>query len=569
MTSSVTSRGASMNVHGPRGRTRALIVGSGIAGLTTALELGDCMVITRSELGDGSSRWAQGGIAAALGEGDAPDRHAADTLTVSSGLSVPAIVEMITAAAPERVRWLQHLGAELDLDGDGMLALGREAGHSDRRIVHAGGDATGAAVMQALVAAVRERPDITVLEHQHVRDLVRADGQVVGVTTTGPRGGSEVLLADAVVLATGGIGRVYARTTNPVEATGDGLAMALRAGAIIRDPEFVQFHPTALDATHDPLPLLTEALRGEGAHLVDAAGRRYLVGEHPDAELAPRDVVARANWRQRRRGPIYLDARMIGDDFPTRFPTVFRAAMAAGIDPRRQPIPTTPAQHYHIGGIRTDGHGRTSLPGLFACGEAASVGLHGANRLASNSLVEGLVMGARVAGAIGHQGSRTIDPRRLQVPAPPTHAASPNSTREGGAAATVTRRDVTSHIDIPDLDGGGAADAIARLREVMWEHGGLLRHADGLRAALEELDHLTPELARDDVGRNLAVVAEVVLRAALARDGSRGGHHRIDHPENEPGPGRHTLVQRDDVPHVPLDGSAGLGGSDIRREVAS
>ncbi len=551
MTPPVTTRGASMNVHGPRGHARALIIGSGIAGLTTALELGDCTVVTRSDLGDGSSRWAQGGIAAALGEGDAPDRHAADTLTVSSGLSVPAIVEMITAAAPERVRWLQELGAELDLDGDGTLALGREAGHSDRRIVHAGGDATGAAVMQALVAAVRERPDITVLEHRHVRDLVRANGRVVGVTAAGPGGEPEVLFADAVVLATGGIGRVYARTTNPVEATGDGLAMALRAGAVIRDPEFVQFHPTALDATPDPLPLLTEALRGEGAHLVDADGRRYLVGEHPDAELAPRDVVARANWRQRRRGPIYLDARLIGDDFPTRFPTVFRATMAAGIDPRTQPIPTTPAQHYHIGGIRTDGHGRTSVTGLFACGEAASVGLHGANRLASNSLVEGLVMGVRVADAIGQQRVRAIDPAHLEVPAPtgtpPTGMASPGPVRDADAVA----------------------DAIARLREVMWEHGGLLRHADGLRSALQDLDRLTSVLERDAVGRNLGVVAGVVLRAALAREGSRGGHHRIDHPDTEPGPGRHTLVQRDDIPHLPLAGSAVLDGRDDRHEVAS
>ncbi len=526
-----------MNVHRPRGHARALIIGSGIAGLTTALELGDCTVVTRSGLGDGSSRWAQGGIAAALGPGDAPARHAADTLTVSSGLSVPTIVEMITAAAPERVRWLQRLGAELDLDDDGAPALGREAGHTERRIVHAGGDATGPAVMRALVAAVRERDDISVLEHRCALDLVRSGDRIVGVVAANADGRSELLLADAVVLATGGIGRVYARTTNPVEATGDGIAMALRAGAVIRDPEFVQFHPTALDATRDPLPLLTEALRGEGAHLIDAHGRRYLVTEHPDAELAPRDVVARANWRAQRRGPIFLDARMIGTSFPTRFPTVFAAAMAAGIDPRLQPIPTTPAQHYHVGGIRTDGHGRTSVPGLFACGEAASAGLHGANRLASNSLVEGLVMGSRAAAAIGQL--ITVRSRRpLEIPA-----------RQA------------SH--------GSAAAAIEQLRALMWEHAGLQRDAAGLTVALGQIEGLGATLELDPVGRNLVAVAAIIVRAALEREGSRGGHHRSDHPLPEPGPGRHTIVQHAAVAHVTLERFESRAAVDIRSEVAS
>jgi L-aspartate oxidase len=272
----------------------------------------------------------------------------------------------------------------------------------------------------------------------------------------------------------------------------------------------------------------------------------------------------RANWRQQRRGPIYLDARMIGAAFPDRFPTVFRATMAAGIDPRREPIPTTPAQHYHIGGIRTDRHGQTSVAGLFACGEAASVGLHGANRLASNSLVEGLVMGARVAAAIGQMpAARASNPARLEVPVRTTGAAAPG-TRRDAPRHTPDHTDHTDH-----TDHAAAADAVAELRHLMWEHGGLLRHADGLRTALREVDRLTPALERDAVGRNLAVVGAVILRAALARDGSRGGHHRIDHPEPETGPGHHTLVLRDDIPHVPLAASVGLDGLDVRHEVAS
>ncbi len=517
----------------PRAHGEAIVVGSGIAGLTAALELGACTLLTRSSLGAGASRWAQGGIAAAVGPGDTPAAHAADTLAVGGGLSVASVVELVTTAAPDRVHWLHRLGAELDVATGGSFVLGREAGHGCRRIVHAGGDATGAAAMRALVAAVRDRPDIEVLEHRQALDLVRADGRVVGVTWSGPDGRRDVALGPAVVLATGGIGRVYARTTNPPEATGDGLAMALRAGAAIRDPEFVQFHPTALDAPDDPVPLLTEALRGEGALLVDGDGRRYLASVHPDAELAPRDVVARANWHRQQLGPIHLDARGIGAAFPTRFPTVFAACMAVGIDPRRVPIPTTPAQHYHVGGIGTDSHGRTSIPGLYACGEVASTGLHGANRLASNALIEGLVMGSRVAAAI----TRTpAAPGRVRGPEVPADSL---------------------------LGPSGAAEpaAVDTLRALLWEHGGLVRTEDGLTAALEELARLAPALAGDATGRNLVLVAEVVLRAALARRESRGAHHREDHPGTTPGPGTHTVVRRPTLPHVPL--------STLEQEIAS
>jgi L-aspartate oxidase len=519
-------------VNGPGHTPNALIVGSGIAGLTAALELGHCTVVTKTALGEGSSRWAQGGLAAAIGPGDSPAGHAADTRGVSSGLTVDDVVEMVTGDAPGRIRWLEALGAGFDLATDGTLALGREAGHRARRIVHAGGDATGAAVMRALVAAVLARPDIEVLEQHRAIDLIRADGRIVGVTTAGPDGRVRVLTAAAVVLATGGIGRVFARTTNPAEATGDGLAMALRAGARVRDPEFVQFHPTALDSTLDPLPLLTEALRGDGATLVDAAGHRYLTGRHPDAELAPRDVVARANWAAQQLGPIFLDTRLIdgapgadrGAGFTERFPTVFAACMAAGIDPRREPVPVTPAQHYHVGGILTDGSGRTDLPGLYACGEAASVGLHGANRLASNSLVEGLVLGGRVAASI---------------------AGTPATPRSHRSAPEIP-------IAPPEPDTSDDESAIARLRATMWRHGGLVRDADGLTDAIESAATLRPALDASITGRNLAAVADLVLRAALARQESRGGHHRADHPTRLPGPGTHTVVQ-DPAPHQPLE----------------
>jgi L-aspartate oxidase len=499
----------------------ALIVGSGIAGLTAALELGHCTVVTRSSLGEGASRWAQGGLAAAIDPTDSPADHADDTRAVSSGLTIDALVDAVTADAPGRVRWLQELGTGFDLGDDGSLALGREAGHRTHRIVHAGGDATGAAVMRALVTAVRRRPDIEVLEHHRAVDLIRAGDRVVGVTLVGADGATTARTARAVVLATGGIGRVFARTTNPAEATGDGFAMAWRAGAELRDPEFVQFHPTALDSTLDPLPLLTEALRGAGATLIDARGHRFLTDVHADAELAPRDVVARANWAAQQRGPIFLDVRAI--DTPTRFPTVFGACTAAGFDPREVPIPVTPAQHYHVGGIRTDDHGHTGLAGLYACGEAASTGLHGANRLASNSLVEGLVLGGRVAASIADTPSPARRPAFHEVPTDAPHPGAPDD-----------------------------ADAIARLRTTMWRHGGLVRDAAGLGDALDHLASLRPSLDASVTGRNLAVVADVVLRAALGRTESRGGHHRADHPAASDGPGEHTLVQDTEVAHQPL-----------------
>ncbi len=494
---------------------KAIIVGSGVAGLTTALTLGDCIVITKSELGEGSSTWAQGGIAAAVGRGDDSELHAADTVAVAAGLSDPEVARAVTAAAPERIEWLLQLGARFDRRSDGALILGREAGHGQHRIIHANGDATGAELMRTLRTAVRRRHDIEVLEHTWVVDLVRQGDAVAGVAIIDAEGARNVLLAPAVVLATGGIGRLYSATTNPEEVTGDGLGMAIRAGARIADPEFVQFHPTALRSTLDPMPLLTEALRGAGAQLVDDTGHRYMVDEHPDAELAPRDVVARANWRRLQEGrDVYLDATHLGESFPERFPTVFSSAIDAGIDPRDEWLPVSPAAHYHMGGIDVDDSGRASLDGLYVCGEAAATGLHGANRLASNSLLEGLVFGAKVASAIQADG-RTLTDERFRMPV--------SAQRVG-------------------LDDD--REAIAAIRRLMWDHVGVMRTGAGLQRALAELAVLAARAGRSAAGRNMAAAAELVATTALAREESRGGHYRLDFPRrNDEIWRKHLLLQ--------------------------
>ena len=502
-----------MTMNQPIEHPHAIVVGSGVAGLATALALGNCTVVTKTGLGDGSSRWAQGGIAAAVGTGDHPSLHAADTVAVSGGLADPAIAELVTAGAPDAVDWLVALGARFDRGADGSLQLGREAGHGHHRIVHADGDATGAELMRTLRTAVRQRSDIAVLEHITVVDLLHGDGRIVGVVVVGSDGTRDLLTAPAVVLATGGIGQVFAATTNPVEVTGDGLAMAVRAGVRIVDPEFVQFHPTALRSRLDPMPLLTEALRGAGAHLIDEGGNRFMVGEHPDAELAPRDIVAMAIWQRLRRGEtVLLDATHLGAAFPERFPTVFGSAIRAGIDPRTEGMPVSPAAHYHMGGIATGADGRTSLSGLYAGGEVAHTGLHGANRLASNSLLEGLVFGGRIAASI--RSDRHPVPTAIEAP-------------------------VSSEIVGVEDD----AEAVARLRSVMWESVGVMRHEGGLRTALTEIEALTPRLAEGATGRNLASVALTVTTAALARTESRGGHHRTDHPDASPRWAHHTVLE--------------------------
>ena len=477
-----------------------LVIGSGIAGLTTALSLQGSVVVTKGAFESGSSALAQGGIAAAIGAGDSTLAHAADTVAVGNGLVDETVAALAAAQGPARIRWLQDLGTRFDTDESTHLDLGREAGHSENRIVHANGDATGREVMRALRAAVRNRPDITVLTHTSLVDLARTGEHVIGAVVATDGGPRRVLLAPAVILATGGIGRVYAKTTNPVEVTGDGLAVAARAGALLRDVEFVQFHPTALDAGADPLPLLTEALRGAGATLVDGDGRAFMAGVHPGGDLAPRDIVSRSVWRESKRDGAFLDATALGASLPHRFPTAFATAESAGLDARVEPLPVTPAAHYHMGGVVTDSNGRTSLAGLYACGEIASTGLHGANRLASNSLLEGLVFGQRVAAAIAEGVTQPIR----------TTISVPLSTTEEGPQPSVE---------------------INSLREAMWANAGVVRDEPGLTAIMRTIEALEPDLETTATGRNMATVSKLVATRALVRAESRGSHYRSDFPE--------------------------------------
>jgi L-aspartate oxidase len=486
-------------------RTNAVIVGAGIAGLMAALKLApmNVVVLSKTRLGSGAaSDWAQGGIAAAIGSDDSPAQHALDTQRAGAGLSDETIVDILTRDAPARIEELLELGAAFDRTDTGDLALGREAAHNRRRIVKAGGDATGHEILATLMHAVRRTPSITVIEDAVADDLIVDHGCVQGVYAHGASGGeSFAVQADATILATGGIGRLYRYTTNPAQATGDGIAMAARAGAVLADMEFVQFHPTALATGSDPLPLVTEAIRGEGAILRNDLGRRFMIDEHPDAELAPRDAVARGIFFQQQSGrTVSLDAReALGDRFPQRFPTVFGHCMSAGIDPRRVAIPVTPAAHYHMGGIAVDAWGRSSLPGLWACGETSATGVHGANRLASNSLLEALVYATRVASDI-RNASRT-----------PVSSAPPYSRSYACADS--------------------CEQAVADLRSVMYANVGLVRDSERLQAALERLAalHATHPSQTNEL-RNLLTVGRLVTQAALNRRESRGSHYRSDYP---------------------------------------
>ena len=497
-------------------RTRFLIIGSGVAGLHTAWrasQRGDVLLVTKRSLFDSTTAYSQGGIAAALGAGDSPALHRQDTLAAGAALCDAAAVQVLVEEGPARVRELQTAGARFDLDPAGRLKLGREAAHSINRIVHAHGDQTGAEVARTLVARVRETPRIRVLESTRVLDLIVKRGTCYGVRAS-MRGRATEIIADATVLAAGGCGQIFRYTTNPVVATGDGFAIAHRAGVPLMDMEFVQFHPTALDTPENPLALISEAVRGEGAILVNAKGVRFMVGRHRLAELAPRDVVARAIFREKRHGPVYLDARKIGRAFAKRFPGIFALCKARGIDPRKDLIPVTPAAHYMMGGVATDLYGRSHMPGLYAVGEVARTGVHGANRLASNSLLEGLVFAERVAR----------DLSRLRPPK--------NVPRVG-------RWEVP-----PFADRGAAQVAADEIRDVMWEHAGLARTARGLRIARERLAEIAerlPEGATEE--QNMVLTAQLVVEAALRRKESRGGHYRADFPRaRKTWKGRHIEV---------------------------
>ena len=493
-------------IGGPGGERSVVIVGGGLAGLFAALKLAPMKVtiVTPRPLGEGaSSAWAQAGIAAAVGEGDSFEQHAADTIRAGAGLCDEAMVEMIVREAPERVEDLLRFGVPFDRDLEGRLRQSREAAHSTRRVIGVRGDQAGKAIMAALIAAARATPSITVMEEVNAVDLAMAgDARVTGVYAASARGGtgrSVYLPARAVILATGGIGQLYTLTTNPPEARGDGIAIAARAGAVIADAEFVQFHPTALDIGKHPAPLATEALRGDGALLLNGAGERFMVDLHPDAELAPRDVVARAVQSERAAGRgAFLDCRgKLGEEMAEHFPTVSAHCEAAGIDPAKELIPIAPAAHYHMGGVATDADARTSVPGLWAIGEVASTGLHGANRLASNSLLEAVVMAARAAQ----------DVAGLEDP--------------GGAGLT----DGPAYQ--PDID---AAQADA-LQEIMTSHVGVVRSAESLAEALRSIEELGTGTAPSSPLANMAETALIMTVCAFFREESRGGHYRSDYPE--------------------------------------
>jgi L-aspartate oxidase len=494
-------------------RTRFLVVGSGVAGLHTAWRAsadGDVLLLTKRSLFDSSTAYAQGGIAAALGAGDSPALHRQDTLAAGAALCDAAAVQVLVEEGPARVRELQTAGAHFDLDPRGRLKLGREAAHSKNRIVHAHGDQTGAEVARTLVARVRDDKHVRVLERARVLDLIVRRGVCYGVRAS-IKGRATDIIADATVLATGGCGQIYRYTTNPVVATGDGFAIAHRAQVTLADMEFVQFHPTALATRENPLALISEAVRGEGAILVNSHGVRFMPARHRLAELAPRDVVARAIFREQRHGPVFLDARKLGESFVARFPGIFALCQARGIDPRTDLIPVTPAAHYMMGGIVTDLSGRSSVARLYAVGEVARTGVHGANRLASNSLLEGLVFAERAA-------------------------------RDMAAITRQTRVPPATAWKVPPLADRGAAQVAAdSIRDVMWEHAGIVRTARGLGTARERLAEIASRLtAGMTEERNMLQTAQLVVEAALRRRESRGGHYRMDFPRAKRGwTGRH------------------------------
>ncbi len=495
-----------------------VVIGSGAAGLSVALGVDGAArvaVVTRGVVGlDGSSCWAQGGIAAAVGPGDTTAQHAADTITVGARLNSKAAARWLAESAPDVIRWLISLGVQFDTVR-GRLALGLEAGHSFPRILHAGGDATGVELMRALREACVLQPNIECLEFAEALEILKQGERAAGVLVRNRKGEVLRLYAPRVVIATGGIGQLYRYTTNPVEADGTGLALAHQAGAELADLEFVQFHPTAL-APQDAgqagqLPLVTEALRGAGSTLLSNGGGRFMAMAHPQGELAPRDIVARAVWEEMAQGrEVYLDARSLGDGVRTRFPNFFQACVGRGTDPRAAPIRIVPAAHYHMGGVRVDLHSMTSVPGLYAVGEAACTGVHGANRLASNSLLEAIAFGRSLGERLAHGARAQVNVAAIAAP------------RASGARAA------------------SANDAMvaARLRQLMWAECGITRTPGGLQSAHQQIQVLERRcLPGAPVLRQL-LVARLLVEAAIHRKQGIGAHHLVADAQVGSGGGR-------------------------------
>ena len=476
-----------------------LIIGAGLAGLSAALAAAPAKALVLAPVALGaacSSAWAQGGIAAALSASDSPETHAIDTVNAGAGIVDEAAAATLTALGPRTVHHLNAIGAPFDHQADGSFVLNREAAHSLARVARVGGDLAGKKILEAVVATALKAPSIEVWEGAHALGLITSDtGAVIGALVEHDGKTLEVY-APVTILASGGSGGLFAVTTNPANLRGEGMAMAALAGAVIADPEFVQFHPTALNFGKDPAPLATEALRGEGATLVTRDGRRFVFDDHPDGELAPRDIVARAVHKANQQGGAFLDARTaIGAHFDEEFPTVFASCMANGVDPRTELMPVAPAAHYHMGGVAADTSGRTSLEGLYAVGECASTGVHGANRLASNSLLE--------AAAFGECAGRAA------------------------AAELAGFAPDTAHAHIPAAPSVLSPADLKRLRDAMGRYAGVVRTEDGLQALLRLIDELDVQYP----GALALVSARLIAACALNRRESRGSHYRPDYPK--------------------------------------
>ena len=490
---------------------RVVIVGAGLAALYAALELAPrpVLMISPEALGEGaSSAWAQGGVAAAMAQSDSPEAHARDTEEAGAGTVDPEVAAMVTRLAREHILDLSALGAPFDRDAQGNYVMNREAAHSAARVVRVKGDQAGHQIMETLIAIVRETPSIQILEGTEALRLETEGTRTTGVwiRQAGPHSAPVLIRCPGVLLAGGGSGGLYAHTTNPPRIRGQVIGLAARAGAVIADPEFVQFHPTAVDCGEDPAPLATEALRGEGATLINAAGERFMQAVHPDAELAPRDIVARAIFAETQAGrrPMLDTRSALGSEVLTRFPALAETCKRAGIDPLSQPVPVAVAAHYHMGGIATDQNGRASLERLWVSGEAASTGLHGANRLASNGLLEALVYARRAAEDI-----------TKSLPAPATDAPEVEPVFIQGSAAM-------------------NPEAVAKLRQCMTDHVGVRRDGHGLRQALVTLAELELSQIEDEGFCNMCATATLIAAAALMRRESRGGHFRDDYPRPDP-----------------------------------